>query len=132
MRRSQWALLAGIVLTLAGTANTVPAGELYGRWRDGVWTDSNTGHEGPLRARFRQRDESHYRVVFTGRFFKVIPFRFATTLNVVDRDGDKVIMAGESRVMGFGRFTYDAVADEHNFNAQYSSRRWRGEFNLHR
>ena len=108
------------------------AGELDGRWRQGTWTDTKSGHEGPLRARFTQRSDGNYRVVFTGRFAKIVPFRFGTTLNVVGRDGDKVILAGESRVMGFGRFTYNAVADENNFNSQYSSWRWRGEFNLYR
>jgi hypothetical protein len=34
--------------------------------------------------------------------------------------------------MGFYKFKYDAVADEHQFNAQYTSRRWTGEFNLSR
>lgn len=108
------------------------AGELDGRWRNGSWTDSNSGHEGPLRARFRERNDGNYRVVFTGRFAKVVPFRFGTTLKVVEREGDKVVMAGQSRVMGFGRFTYYAVADEHLFSAQYSSWRWRGEFILSR
>jgi hypothetical protein len=119
-------------ILLLGIAGSVGAGELDGRWPCGKWIDTNTGHEGPLKARFHQIDDCHYRVVFTGKFAKVIPFRFATTLNVVGKDGDKVVMAGETRLMGFYKFKYDAVADEHQFNAQYSSRRWTGEFNLSR
>jgi hypothetical protein len=122
--------LLGIGATFVGSAAS--AGELDGRWSCGKWTDDNTGHEGPLRGKFRQIDDRHYRVVFTGKFAKVVPFRFATTLNVVGHEGDKVILAGESRIMGFSKFTYNAVADEHHFNSQYSSRRWRGEFNLSR
>jgi hypothetical protein len=123
-------LMMSITASLA-LASTVSAGELDGRWR-GTWTDNVRGHEGSLRGRFRETKNGDYRVVFTGTFFKVIPFRFATTLNVVERDGAKVVFAGQSRVGGFGRFTYHAVADEHQFNAQYSSGRWRGEFNLRR
>jgi hypothetical protein len=113
-------------------ASVLTAGELDGRWRNGYWTDSNTEHQDPLRARFRQQSDGIYRVVFTGRFAKVVPFRFATTLNVIGQDGDKIIMAGEPRILGFGRFSYQAVADGNNFNAQYDSRRWRGEFVLWR
>ena len=119
----------GLAVLLTGSA---AAGELDGRWRHGSWTDTNTGHEDALRGRFREQSDGNYRVVFTGRFAKVIPFRFTTTLNVVGHNGDKVMMEGESRVAGFGRFSYHAVADGNHFNAQYDSRRWKGEFNLWR
>lgn len=121
-------LAYGIVASTSRTS----AAELDGRWRQGSWTDSNSGHEGPLRARFHLRSDGNYRVVFTGRFARVVPFRFATTLNVVGHEDGKTIMAGESRVLGFGRFNYHAVADEHTFQSEYSSWRWRGEFNLQR
>ena len=93
--RHLWAL--GLLAAL-GTASTVCAGELDGRWRHGSWTDTNTGHQDALRARFHQMEDGNYRVVFTGRFAKVVPFRFATALNVVGYDGDQVVLAGESRV----------------------------------
>ncbi len=128
-RFAPWLFSFTVVLALGGIAC---AGELNGRWRHGSWTDDNTGHEDALRGRFREQSDSNYRVVFTGRFAKVVPFRFATTLNVVGREGDKVVMAGESRIIGFGRFSYQAVADGNQFHAQYDSKRWRGEFNLWR
>jgi hypothetical protein len=121
----------GLIAVLLG-GPTLCAAELEGRWRHGSWSDANTGHEGALQARFRENDDGNYRVVFTGRFAKMIPFRFATTLNVVGHDGDQVILAGESRLLGFGRFSYQAVGDGHHFHAQYRSRRWRGEFSLSR
>ena len=127
-----YVLLAVGLISALWIAPAALAGELDGRWRNGSWTDSNTGHEDVLRARFRAKSDGNYRVVFTGRFAKVVPFRFATTLNVVGRDGDKVIMAGEPRIMGIVKFSYQAVADGNNFNAQYSSKRWSGEFNLWR
>ena len=120
------------VLAIGILSNPVFAGPLDGRWRNGSWTDDNSGHEGPLRGRFREQADGNYRVVFTGRFAKIVPFRFATTLNVVGQDGDQVVMSGESRIMGISRFTYHATADAQNFHAQYSSRRWTGSFNLNR
>ena len=126
-------IAAALFLSALGPSlPSATAGILDGRWRQGNWTDDNTGHEGPLRGHFRERGDGNYRVVFTGRFARVVPFRFATTLNVVGRDGDEVYLAGESRVLGFGRFAYDAVANGHNFNSHYSSRRWTGQFNLSR
>lgn len=130
-RRWLRAMMVGSLILLP-LAQSAVAGELNGRWSNGNWTDDNTGHQGPLRARFHERSDGNYRVVFSGRFAKIVPFRFATTLNVVGRDGGNVIFAGESRVLGFGRFTYDAVADENTFTSNYSSRRWRGQFNLSR
>ncbi len=127
-----FSITALVLSSIALFSTTARAGELSGRWRSGEWTDDNTGHRGPLKARFREKSNGDYRVVYTGRFALVVPFRFATTMNVVGRDGDKVLLAGESRLPGFGQFTYQAVADEDNFNSQYSSRRWRGEFNLNR
>lgn len=132
MQSSLVAVAAFTLMSILWAGGACSAGELDGRWRNGSWTDSNSGHEGPLSAKFCQQSDGNYRVVFTGKFAKVVPFRFATTLNVVGRDGDKVVMAGESRVLGFVRFTYNASADEHHFNSHYSSRRWNGEFNLSR
>ena len=118
-------------LALAG-ASTARGSELEGGGWRGTWIDNNAGHVGPLRARFRPTRDGNYRAVFTGTFYKVIPFVFAAKLNVLGQEGGKTILAGESRVMGFGRFSYNAVADGHNFNSQYHSGRWAGEFNLTR
>lgn len=132
MRTPSFAIIILTLGTMLLHANTSQAADLEGGGWRGAWVDNNSGHEGPLRARFRATNDGNYRVVFTGRFFKVIPFRFATKLNVVEQDCDRVVFAGESRIMGFSRFSYHAVADSHHFNAQYQSRRWTGEFNLSR
>ena len=123
------ALGFGLLLTLGANA-ALHAGELDGGGWSGKWLDTNKGHEGPLHARFQEDCAGNYRVVFTGKFAKVIPFRFKTTLNVVGHDGDKIVMAGESRIAFFYRFSYNAVADANSFTAQYHSKRWTGEFNL--
>jgi hypothetical protein len=72
-------------------------------------------------------------VTFTGRFFKVLPFRYTVTLNVTRQEGDKVYLAGESYLGRlFGTFTYDAWATDGDFEANYSSRRYQGQFILRR
>lgn len=128
---TSFVLVAGFSTVFHGESR-VCAAELAGRGWRGKWVDNNAGHEGALRARFRETRDGNYRAVFSGTFYKVIPFVFATKLNVVERDVGRVILEGESRVMGFGRFAYQAVADEHSFHSQYQSGRWTGEFNLSR
>lgn len=107
------------------------AQDLTGPWC-GSWNDCKSGHHGPLRGTFSKCDEQHYRVVFTGRFFKVIPFRFATTLDVTGQKDGKVLMSGQSRLGLFGVFNYSAEATDANFTASYSSRRYEGQFLLKR
>ena len=104
---------------------------MTGCWR-GTWDDCNSGHRGPLRATFSSCDDRHYRAVFVGRFFKVIPFRFTTVLEVIGHEDDKLLLAGESRLGLFGTFRYSAQATATDFTAQYSSRRYEGQFLLHR
>ncbi len=111
----------------------VQAGEpnLTGRWR-GNWESSATGHSGPLRARFRQMAPDQYRVVFTGRFFKIIPFRYAETLTVTSSDGTIASLSGSSRLLGFGTFSFSAVATSQTFTADFQSRNESGVFKLSR
>ena len=120
--------LGGVLLAIS----TAHADGPEGRWPNGSWFDNKSGHQGPLRGDLQPTNEGNYRAVFTGRFAKIVPFRFATTLSVVGQEGDKTYFAGESKLPLFGRFTYSGVADEHHFNMQYSSRRWQGDFNLDR
>lgn len=129
MKFCRFVLIGAACLLAAAKTN---ADDLEGRWSSGSWIDTNSGHQGPLRGYFRPTSDCNYRAVFTGKYAKIVPFRFSTTLNVVGREGDKTYLAGESRFPLFGRFTYSGVADGHHFNMQYDSRRWRGEFNLER
>jgi hypothetical protein len=123
-----WAVFLGFALFQAAPA---AAQDLSGCWR-GCWDDAKSGHRGPLRASFSVCDEQHYHVVFTGRFFKVIPFRFATTLTVIGHDGDKKLLAGQSSLGLFGTFHYSAEATASDFTAYYSSGRYEGRFLLSR
>src|SRR5262245_2119925 len=126
--RSAAALIAGFAVFCNAPLS---AQDLTGHWC-GTWNDCKSGHEGPLRAVFCKCEDGQYRAVFTGRYFKVIPFRFAITLEVVDHQDGKVHLAGQSRVGLFGNFSYNAVATDADFSASYSSRRYQGQFLLSR
>jgi len=107
------------------------AADLSGSWC-GSWESSCTGHHGPLRACFSKCGDSQYFVTFSGRFFKIMPFRYSVTLDAVD-EGDTVKLSGSS-FLGrlFGTFTYQADATSSEFNAAYSSCKDQGCFRLHK
>ena len=102
-----------------------------GHW-SGYWESGTTRHHGPLNGTFTQTDPAHYRVVFTGRFFKVIPFRYAQTLEVTGYQDGAVILSGSSRLPLFGTFEYRATATGTDFVATYQSRSDQGKFILKR
>ena len=121
--------LSAVFLFLAAVPTS--AADLSGCWT-GCWQDCD-GHHGPLQASFCKCDDSQYHVVFTGRFWKIFPFRYSVTLNVVRQDGDKVILEGESYLGRlFGTFTYSAWATATDFVADYSSCKYQGQFRLQR
>jgi hypothetical protein len=121
----------GLLVLGWGLPGTAAAADLSGKW-SGRWESHTTGHSGPLKARFTPMDDTHYRVSFSGRFWKVVPFRYTITLNVVGWSGDSVLLSGQARVPLFGTFTCTAWASDTDFHARYSSRRDAGTFSLER
>lgn len=127
--------ISGTTLALAAALtilSPVEAQDAAGFWR-GTWTDTNTGHTGPLKATITRCDDTHYRAVFTGRFFGVVPFRFAATLTVVGVEGDTLLLAGTERVgLLFGTFTYQARVTSDCFVADFCASRYQGRFVMQR
>lgn len=125
------ALLLGAALAGAG-ARECRAADLSGCW-EGRWESCTSGHQGPLKARFCKLDDTHYRVDFSGRFFKVFPFHYSVTLMVTGQEGDGLLLSGSSYLgRMFGTFYYNARATECSFVADYTSCKDRGRFILHR
>ena len=117
---------AALVLLFGSTSQ---AADLSGCW-SGTWQSCSTGHHGPLKANFTKCGDTQYHVTFSGRFFKIMPFRYSVTLNVIE-DGDTVKLSGSSylgRLMG--TFTYSATATACSFQSGYSSCKDYGSFNL--
>lgn len=105
--------------------------DMSGTWSGG-WLSFSNGHKGPLSGTFTKVDENTYNAKFRGRFFAVIPFRYNVNLNVVGSDADHLYLSGSSRLPIFGTFNYSAVATPTDFQADYTSKRDRGQFNLRR
>lgn len=119
------------VLALFATSAPALAVDLSGAW-SGKWNDTKNGHTGPLRATFRVCGTDRYHVTFSGRFFKVIPFRYSVELQVIADDGERVYLSGQQRLPFFGTFRYEAQADACHFTAQFCADRYQGEFLLDR
>jgi len=104
---------------------------LSGNW-SGNWFSDGSGHKGPMKANFKSLGDDTYEVVFTGRFLKVIPFRYKVNLSVTGKDGEKLILTGNQKLISFGTFEYNALADNGSFIATYSSKKDNGRFELNR
>ena len=129
-------LLAVAVLLLANSIavaqQSIVAPDLTGNWT-GHWESCKNGHHGPLSARFCKKDDCHYEVVSRGRFFKVVPFRYATTMTVIGYDGDRVLLSASKRLGPvLGSCSMDADATSSDFTARFSSRDDNGLFVLRR
>ena len=127
-----FALFAACIISAEGFTqekDTTP--NLSGSW-SGNWISDGSGHKGPMKATFRSTGNDSYEVTFSGRFLKVIPFRYKAYLSVTGKDGDKLILTGNQKLLGFGTFEYDARADNDSFIANYSSKKDNGRFELYR
>ena len=116
-------------LSISQEKGSVP--NLAGSW-SGNWINEGSGHKGPMKAIFKSLGSDSYEVTFSGRFLKVIPFRYKATLKVTGKEGDKLILTGSQKLLGFGTFEYNALADEGSFKANYSSKKDNGRFELYR
>lgn len=105
--------------------------DLSGKW-SGYWVSDTNGHTGPLHAKFTPTGDDSYRVVYRGRFAKVIPFRYATMMDVVGRGDGVVVLSAEKPLGPFGTFRTTATATNTSFDATFSSRRDNGRFVLRR
>ena len=125
-----------ILVTVAKADDAAPTSsapiDLSGRWK-GNWISESNGHKGPLQARITRKNDSEYRAVFRGRFFVVIPFRYATNLRIIEENGQQVILYASSNLGPFlGTFEATTRADNENFNSTFQAKDDRGQFNLRR
>jgi hypothetical protein len=104
---------------------------LAGQW-SGTWRDCQSGHHGPLNAKLCRIDDCRYRAVFSGRFWGVVPFRYGMVLEVVGREGDRVLLSGSKHVGISGEFECCASGTECELTASFKSKRYNGVFELKR
>lgn len=128
--------IATILLSLICSSEKAFADPSDGRWK-GEWKSEVSGHHGPLRARIRKLDSDEYRALFAGRFFKIIPFVYATKLHRVPQNDSSESPSGErlrsiQRLPLLGTYEMEAVVTKDKFHAEYKSKRDSGIFSLSR
>jgi len=106
--------------------------QVSGNWK-GSWISHTNGHHGNLNARIRQVDCNHYRAVFRGTFFKVIPFRYSAKLEVVEQQPGYTRLSGSQRLgPPMGDFGYEAIVSGNQFQATFHSKKDRGVWQMTR
>ena len=118
-----------LLAALIGLSSLSPAksAEPVGRW-SGEWVSSSTGHQGPLRARIRQVDSGTYRALFAGRFAKVIPFIYPSTLRRIPGSCNRYQSA--TRMPLLGEYRMNATISSGQFQAIYHSKNDTGIFRM--
>jgi hypothetical protein len=106
--------------------------DLSGKW-SGSWRSEISEHTGPLKAKFDVLDNSKVQARFSGRFFKVIPFRFNVLLEIVEtKDGVVTLKGSQDLGRTLGTYTYKATYSKEKFVAQYSTEKDKGVFEVSR
>jgi len=107
------------------------AADLSGCW-SGTWQSCVTPHNGPLNAEFVRLDANNYEVFFSGRFFKLLPFKYSVVMTATEDNG--IVYLSGSKYLGrmFGTFSFSATVTDCQFNASYSSCKDNGCFQMTR
>ena len=106
--------------------------DLSGKW-NGTWRSEISDHAGPLKAKFTVLEDSKVQARFNGRFFKLIPFHFNVTLEIVKNEGGVVTLKGKENLgRTLGTYTYNATYSKGKFVAKYSTEKDKGVFEVSR
>jgi hypothetical protein len=106
--------------------------DLSGKW-NGTWRSEISEHKGPLKAKFTVLDDSKVQARFNGRFFKLIPFHFNVTLEIVKNEDGVVTLKGQENLgRTLGTYTYNATYSNGKFVAKYSTEKDKGVFEVSR
>jgi hypothetical protein len=106
--------------------------DLSGKW-NGTWRSEVSEHNGPLKAKFTVLDDSKVQARFNGRFFKLIPFHFNVTLEIVKNEDGVVTLKGKENLgRTLGTYTYNATYSNGKFVAKYSTEKDKGVFEVSR
>ena len=120
-----------VLISLVALGNVCRATDLSGHW-SGTWASGNTRHHGPLQAEFVRLSDSEYEVFFKGKFFAILPFHYSVVMTASEQDG--VVTMSGSKFLGrmFGTFQFSAAVTYTHFNANYSSCKDHGCFEMTR
>ena len=141
MRNSRFFKLAVTILSICALAVVVSSPtqlqadeklDLSGKW-NGTWRSEISEHSGPLKAKFTVIEDSKVQARFNGRFFKLIPFHFNVTLEIVKNEDGVVTLKGKENLgRTLGTYTYNATYSNGKFVAKYSTDKDKGVFEVSR
>ena len=141
MRNSRFFKLAVTILSICALAVVVLSPtqlqaeeklDLSGKW-NGTWRSEISEHSGPLKAKFTVIEDSKVQARFNGRFFKLIPFHFNVTLEIVKNEDGVVTLKGKENLgRTLGTYTYNATYSNGKFVAKYSTDKDKGVFEVSR
>ena len=141
MRNSRFFKLAVTILSICALAVVVLSPtqlqaeeklDLSGKW-NGTWRSEISEHSGPLKAKFTVLEDSKVQARFNGRFFKLIPFHFNVTLEIVKNEDGVVTLKGKENLgRTLGTYTYNATYSNGKFVAKYSTDKDKGVFEVSR
>ena len=141
MRNSRFFKLAVTILSICALAVVVSSPtqlqadeklDLSGKW-NGTWRSEISEHSGPLKAKFTVLEDSKVQARFNGRFFKLIPFHFNVTLEIVKNEDGVVTLKGKENLgRTLGTYTYNATYSNGKFVAKYSTDKDKGVFEVSR
>ncbi|MBX3433524.1 MAG: hypothetical protein KF847_09405 [Pirellulales bacterium] len=132
VRRYRRRLVAGCAALVVLAAVHVQAATLCGQWK-GEWHGCTDGLQGTVSARITQIDASHYKAVFWGRAFKVMPYRYTSTLTACnDPESGKVRFKVTQKLPVWGCYWMNGWANDCTFFARYHTDDHVGYFKMTR
>jgi hypothetical protein len=132
LRRSSSArVLLGAFLASA-LAGAAQADDLCGRWT-GTWKSCTDQFQGTVNAKITRIDATHYKAVFTGRAFKIMPYRYTSILTVCrDEATGKTRFKASQKLPIWGCYWVNGAADGCTFFARYRTDDHTGYFRMQR
>lgn len=106
------------------------AADLCGCW-EGNWKSCTDGFQGTIKARITKCDENHYRAVFTGRAFKIMPYRYTAILTAVtDAETGITHFKSSMKLPIWGCHWMNGCATADKISAKYHTDDHKGYFNM--
>ena len=131
-RKTITASLVFFSVFITSHANAGDLENLSGTW-SGTWNSEISGHEGPLKAKFAVSDKDVVSARFTGRFFKIVPFKFNVKLNVISqKDGVTKLSGKHDLGRALGTYHYDVTYKGNEFVAKYHTDKDKGVFQVNK
>ena len=119
-----------VAFFMAAQVNAGDLSNLTGTWT-GTWNSEISGHEGPLKAKFTISDANVVSARFTGRFFKIVPFKFLVKLDVTSqKDGVTKLSGKQDLGRALGVYHYDVTYQANEFVAKYHTDKDKGVFQV--